>query len=212
MSGNNFSLRFNGGTMYLQNGFLLPDGHYNDFVSISFEATLPTGHKITLNNDTVPLDSVEFSPSFVKSAPFEGVPIKLDILNALVGEGEDVVTLNNVRTALPMDAFPDGTYLATLSLDIGSRGTYTDSIKIFNIANLDQSISAKIDPTAGYYTQYKNSKEERQALDALVKILTLREGLILDFTNGYDSSALVKLSVLNKLVRNCPVFRCSCAI
>lgn len=209
MSGINFLIRFDGGTLYLKNNFSA--GSYSSLTGISFQVTCPTGHVIRLEEGTVSLlDGNVFTPAFDKQNPFAEIPLSVTELNALAHYG--VVSLNGSNEPLPFREFPDGLYQAQLTLSMEAREDVSDSQQFFSLAVIDKAISMKIDPSAGYYSQYANSAEEKRALNALVKILIVREGIIADFRGSFESSALQKLGILQKYVRECPVFKCTCAV
>lgn len=210
MSGINFSVRFDLDTIYLKNNSILPDGYYNDLEALELEIKVPTGELIKIGPATASLLNVShFSIIFNKQVPYQELPISLVDILENNSAGRKVLTKNGEPAVLT--TFPDGTYEATLKLDIGSKGTYSSGIKFYSLSQVDRIIATRVDPSAGFYTIYKGSPEEKRALDAVVKILALRESLIIDFTNGFETTADAKLGVLRKYARICPVFKCDCA-
>lgn len=204
-------LTFNNKTQLTANLFAASTGH-------RLVITFPNSKNIilTLSPESVPLVGNDYLTADLNvEYPEANVEFSISEIGEYIASHPSVQTYplkdsTGENTSIDTDVFPDGEYIITFSF-VSAGQTYTLTKRMFNHDGLDRKILDKIDPSAGYYTQYQGSKEEHFAIDQLVKILFLREALLIDYSKGYTAEANLKLSIIHKYLRTCPVFKCNCA-
>lgn len=174
--------------------------------------TFPEGEKLTLSPTAgLSLISESLHTPFKASDPAADTIITCENIaqahNSNPSSG--VFKKNDVRVPFSYTEFPDGIYTAELEFTI-LPDTYAGEIKVLNTDNIQRKLLAKIDPSAGYYTQYRGTREEGTAMNWVNELLVILNSANLDFSYGNYESTKHKLEMLRKLLKVCPVFKCSC--
>lgn len=175
------------------------------------EITFPDQSVLVLSTDTgLDLSSEKLEIPFDASNPHKDVVITCqNIQDAIsLNPTSGIFLIQDTPSKFPYKEFPDGVYHAKLSFDL-LPDFYAGAVVCLNTDSTERRILEKIDPSAGFYTQYKQSEEERKTLEKVSELLMILEAIRLDFGKGFYESVKMKLSVMDKLIKLCPVFKCS---
>ncbi|HAH23884.1 MAG TPA: hypothetical protein DCL77_09015 [Prolixibacteraceae bacterium] len=178
--------------------------------SISLNITFPLGEQLLLSEGS---GLSVYSQSLVKpflEADFDKETIIscANIASVVNGNPQSAVfTINGSYSPFNYLTFPDGVYIARIDFNVFPDNYIGETI-VLNTDNVYRKILEKIDPSAGFYTQFRASESEKRSMELVSELLIHLEAVKLDFAYGYLENVKMKLGVINKLLKLYPIFKC----